>query len=192
MCYCALDKLSPAHRGLPQKPVSGAQTFYDFPLDLRSISIVDGSSGWMRGSGSCLLRLTARMDLGLFLDGGTLVDKYSRFSHLAVKDLVEARDQFHVHLMNKKNVVATAIGRYLIRREDIDRHGNYHPPSDKGNAPRPKRPIENGIVIDIFLALYLDIRQPMGTPSRASQTKRRQCRTQDDLHARWTGRAGAC
>lgn len=86
--------------------------------------------------------------LGLSLDGGILVDKYSRFSHLSVKDLVEARDQFHVHLMNKKNVVATAIGRYLIRREDIDRRGNYHPPADS-DKPRPKRTVENSIVIDI-------------------------------------------
>ena len=77
------------------------------------------------------------------------MDRYSRFSHLSVKDLVEARDQFHVHLMNKKNVVATALGRYLIRRDDIDKHGNFHPPSKKSNAPRPKRTIENSIVIDI-------------------------------------------
>ena len=76
------------------------------------------------------------------------MDKYSRFSHLSIKDLVEARDQFHVHLMNKKNVVATAIGRYLIRRADIDKHGNYHPPADS-SKPRPTRTLENSVVIDI-------------------------------------------
>ena len=35
-----------------------------------------------------------------------------------MKDLVEARDQFHYHLMNKKNVVATAIGLYRIRKDE--------------------------------------------------------------------------
>lgn len=35
------------------------------------------------------------------------------YSHLSIRDLIEARELFHVHLINKKNVVATAIGRYL-------------------------------------------------------------------------------
>ena len=37
------------------------------------------------------------------------------FRSLSVKDLLDARDQFHVHLANKPNVFATAIGLYLIR-----------------------------------------------------------------------------
>jgi len=40
------------------------------------------------------------------------------FSSLSLKDLIEARDLFHYHLMNKKNVVATAVGLYRIRRGD--------------------------------------------------------------------------
>ena len=47
------------------------------------------------------------------------------FNHLSVKDLVEARDMFHAHLINKKNVVATAVGRYLIRKNDLDENGKY-------------------------------------------------------------------
>ena len=47
------------------------------------------------------------------------VDNGPNFHHLSVKDLVEARDLFHVHLMNKRNVVATAIGRYRIRKSDF-------------------------------------------------------------------------
>jgi hypothetical protein len=35
-----------------------------------------------------------------------------------LKDLIEARDLFHYHLMNKKNVVATGIGPYRIRKSD--------------------------------------------------------------------------
>src|SRR5262245_41513070 len=37
------------------------------------------------------------------------------FSSLSLKDLVEARDLYHFHLMNKPNVIGTAVGRYLIR-----------------------------------------------------------------------------
>lgn len=44
-----------------------------------------------------------------------LTEKKVEFNSLSVKDLLEARDLFHVHLMNKANVVGTAIGRYRIR-----------------------------------------------------------------------------
>lgn len=40
------------------------------------------------------------------------------FSSLSVRDLLDARDTYHVHLTNMPHVVATAIGRYLIRRGD--------------------------------------------------------------------------
>jgi len=39
---------------------------------------------------------------------------------LTINDLLQARDLYHLHLMNKPNVVATAIGRYLIRCDDLD------------------------------------------------------------------------
>jgi hypothetical protein len=53
------------------------------------------------------------------------------FELLSLKDLLEAREQYHVHLMRHPNVVATALGRYRIRKEDSwpsdagpgDRHG---------------------------------------------------------------------
>ena len=47
-----------------------------------------------------------------------LLENDTTFSNLSVLDLIEARDLFHVHLMNKKNVVATAIGKYRIRKAD--------------------------------------------------------------------------
>jgi hypothetical protein len=47
-----------------------------------------------------------------------LLENDSNYSSLSLYDLVEARDLFHVHLMNKKNVVATAVGRYRIRRDE--------------------------------------------------------------------------
>lgn len=42
------------------------------------------------------------------------------FHSLGLHDLLDARDQFHVHLAHKSNVFATAVGRYLIRDEDPD------------------------------------------------------------------------
>jgi S1/P1 Nuclease len=53
------------------------------------------------------------------------------YSSLSVKDLIEARDHYHVHLAHLQNVVATGIGRYRIRKGDWY---DEHPPS----VPRPK------------------------------------------------------
>src|SRR4051812_41044844 len=40
------------------------------------------------------------------------------FDSLSFRDLLEARELYHVHLMNHPKVVATAIGRYRVRVED--------------------------------------------------------------------------
>ncbi|UPK24290.1 hypothetical protein [Bradyrhizobium sp. 195] len=40
------------------------------------------------------------------------------FAHLSLKNLIDARELFHIHLMRHPNVVATAIGRYRIRKGD--------------------------------------------------------------------------
>jgi hypothetical protein len=40
------------------------------------------------------------------------------FEQLSLRDLLDARDQYHVHLMRHPNVVATAVGRYRIRQRD--------------------------------------------------------------------------
>jgi len=44
----------------------------------------------------------------------------NRFNALSVKDLLDAREAYHVHLAHKENVFATAIGLYLIRDLDPD------------------------------------------------------------------------
>ncbi len=44
--------------------------------------------------------------------------KDNEFAHLSLRDLLEARDLYHVHLMRHPNVVATAVGRYRIRKGD--------------------------------------------------------------------------
>ncbi len=62
----------------------------------------------------------------------------SDFHSLGIHDLLDARDQFHVHLAHKPNVFSTAIGRYLVRNSDPDakepvasprqeRHSNSEP-----------------------------------------------------------------
>ena len=44
--------------------------------------------------------------------------KANDFASLSIRDLLEARDLYHLHLMNKKNVVATAVGYYRIRKQE--------------------------------------------------------------------------
>ncbi|MEP6673894.1 MAG: hypothetical protein ABJA78_02020 [Ferruginibacter sp.] len=47
----------------------------------------------------------------------------NKYFNLSVKDLLDAREAFHIHLMRKKNVVGTAIGRFRRRIK-------------KGNGPK--------------------------------------------------------
>jgi hypothetical protein len=42
----------------------------------------------------------------------------SEYDALSMSDLLDAREQYHVHLMRHPNVVATAIGYYRIRHGD--------------------------------------------------------------------------
>ena len=37
---------------------------------------------------------------------------------LSLRDVLDAREAYHVHLLNLPHVVATAVGRYLKRREE--------------------------------------------------------------------------
>jgi hypothetical protein len=57
------------------------------------------------------------------------------FRSLSMKDLLEARDLFHWHLVNKPNVVGTAIGLYLIRTDEPW-------PSEKGSSAQHPRAIK--------------------------------------------------
>lgn len=42
----------------------------------------------------------------------------SKFNSLSIRDLLDARNAYHVHLAHLENVVATAIGRYRIKKSD--------------------------------------------------------------------------
>ncbi|WP_375414238.1 hypothetical protein [uncultured Bradyrhizobium sp.] len=48
----------------------------------------------------------------------SVLDAEPNFASLSIKDLLEARDLYHFHLLNKANVVGTAIGLYLIRHDE--------------------------------------------------------------------------
>lgn len=61
-----------------------------------------------------------------------------RFNSLSVKDLLEARDLYHVHLVHKPNVVGTAVGRYLIRVDDPWPTRREH--QEKKPVPAAKKP----------------------------------------------------
>jgi hypothetical protein len=68
------------------------------------------------------------------------------FNLLSLGDLLGARDQFHIHLLHKPNVVGTAVGRYRIRKSDpwpdkggpqpssSGPRGRAHPPRTLGNS----------------------------------------------------------
>jgi hypothetical protein len=61
----------------------------------------------------------------------------SDFHSLGVRDLLDARDQFHVHLAKKQNVFSTAIGRYLVRDSDPDaRQPNANQKRHRTSQPR--------------------------------------------------------
>jgi len=58
------------------------------------------------------------------------------YASLSIKDLLDARDAYHVYLSSLDNVVATAIGRYLIHEEDW--YADHPPGSQK--RPGYKKP----------------------------------------------------
>lgn len=71
------------------------------------------------------------------------------FQSLGVKDLLDARDQFHVHLAAKPNVFSTAIGLYLIRDKDPDsEHDAYHGHPGHRNDKAAERTLQNSSVKD--------------------------------------------
>lgn len=75
----------------------------------------------------------------------TLFKKSRSFASLSLKDLLEARDLFHYHLMNKKNVVATAIGLYRIRKR-THWPSPLHPEPQARSRKSPRRTLFNSEV----------------------------------------------
>lgn len=71
--------------------------------------------------------------------------KEPQFTHLSLPDLLEARDLYHAHLINKKNVVATAVGRYRIRHDDRWPSAE-EPRTGRAKGPKAPRTLENSEV----------------------------------------------
>jgi hypothetical protein len=67
------------------------------------------------------------------------------FNDLSLTDLIQARDLFHLHLLNKKNVIATAVGRYRIRKSD-PRPGQERYDAVVGMSNRSVRTLSNSEV----------------------------------------------
>jgi hypothetical protein len=63
------------------------------------------------------------------------------YSSLSVKDLLDARDAYHVLLSNMDNVIATAIGLFRFRPGDKARVGTRTAPKEK-----PPRTLANSVV----------------------------------------------
>src|SRR5262245_51774267 len=87
-----------------------------------------------------------------------------QFNTLSLLDLLKAREQFHPHLLHKANVVGTAVGRYLIRKNDP------YPNGPEALAPQPQykppRTLENSEVRDyswpaglVFVSEWVDERE---------------------------------
>jgi hypothetical protein len=68
------------------------------------------------------------------------------FSSLSLKDLLEARDAYHVHLAHLENVIATAVGRYRIREQDPDAGSAKGPKEWRGREQAPERTLGNTVV----------------------------------------------
>jgi len=64
----------------------------------------------------------------------TVLDLNYNFATLSISDLLEARDLYHFHLLNKANVIGTAIGLYLIRKDE-----EWPQRKGEGKAPPNKK-----------------------------------------------------
>lgn len=65
----------------------------------------------------------------------------NRYASLSLADLLTAREQFHAHLIHKRHVIGTAVGRYLIRKNDPfpSREDGLVP---ERTEPKPPRTLE--------------------------------------------------
>jgi hypothetical protein len=65
------------------------------------------------------------------------------FLSLSISDLLEAREAYHVHISRMERVIGTAIGRFLIRRQDKDFKDPYG--QEKRFQSTPRTLVNSGI-----------------------------------------------
>lgn len=65
---------------------------------------------------------------------------------LSLRDVLDARDAYHVHLLNLPHVVSTAVGRYLKRREEPQTAESVDARLALKPGVRPPRTLENSSV----------------------------------------------
>src|SRR4051794_36932922 len=99
----------------------------------------------------------------------------ANFASLSIRDLLEARDHYHVHLANLENVVGTAIGLYRIRYSDPD---FKDPHTRKNDADQTPRTLANSGTRDwswpavlVFVSDWWDIRSFRDRPSQVVPPK---------------------
>ena len=69
------------------------------------------------------------------------------YASLSMRDLLDAREAYHVYLSTLENVVATAIGRYLIHEDDwYAKNPPDRPRPPDYPKPRMPRTLENSVV----------------------------------------------
>lgn len=88
------------------------------------------------------------------------LEREDDYSALSIADLLKARDEFHLHLLHKANVVGTAVGRYRIRKDELwpDRRGRArgeHPKGERTLANSEVRPYSWPAVL-VFVSEWLD------------------------------------
>jgi hypothetical protein len=94
------------------------------------------------------------------------------YGSLSIRDLIEARDAYHMHLTHLESVVGTAIGKYRIReKEDNAKHADK--PSGYGAITDP-RTLENSVVkpwswpcVLVFVDEWLPLDQLCKNPDQA-------------------------
>jgi len=69
------------------------------------------------------------------------------YASLSIKDLLDARDAYHAHLSSLENVVATAIGKYLIHEDDwYATNPPDHPRPPGHKKPSTPRTLANSVI----------------------------------------------
>ena len=89
------------------------------------------------------------------------------FSSLSLLDLLEAREAHHVQLSSLDNVVATAVGRYLIREDDwYAKHSPHEPRPSNVRLPTGARTLDNSVIrawswpaVLVFVKSWKDLKE---------------------------------